>query len=124
MQLIFHLYKTGFFYFLGRGGVVLFSFFFLFFVVFFLVVKILFSPTITKWVAIQINTYIVLFFIYRLWKSLLKQFVLLKILYAYLVILKAVYILVHNRPLCTNSSISGEKIHVYKSHKIRTLDIS
>jgi hypothetical protein len=100
------------------------SFFFLFFVVFFLVVKILFSPTITKWVAIQINTYIVLFFIYRLWKSLLKQFVLLKILYAYLVILKAVYILVHNRPLCTNSSISGEKIHVYKSHKIRTLDIS
>ena len=102
------------------------SFFFLFFVVFFLVVKILFSPTITKWVAIQINTYIVLFFIYRLWKSLLKQFVLLKILYAYLVILKAVYILVHNRPLCINSSISGEKIHVhvYKSHKIRSLDIS
>ena len=50
-----------------------------------------------------------LVFIYRLWKSLLKQFVLSKILYAYLVILKAVYILVHNRPLCTNSSISGEK---------------
>jgi hypothetical protein len=58
------------------------------------------------------------------WKTLLKQFVLSKILYAYLVILKAVYILVHNRPLCINSSISGEKIHVYKSHKIRTLDIS
>ena len=47
-----------------------------------------------------------------------------KMLYAYLVLLKAVYILVHTRPLCTNSSISGEIIHVYKSHKIRTLDIS
>ena len=69
-------------------------------------------------------TYSSLFFIYRLWKSLLKQFVLSKMLYAYLVLLKAVYILVHTRPLCTNSSISGEIIHVYKSHKIRTLDIS
>ena len=122
MQLIFHLYKTGFFIFWGEGALSFCVFSFCFLLFFFSCKNSVFSHYYKMGGDTDKHIYSSVF--HLSWKTLLKQFVLSKILYAYLVILKAVYILVHNRPLCINSSISGEKIHVYKSHKIRTLDIS